>query len=71
MAMRDFNVIFGFALPPHPTAIPREPFINHNVAQFTNSQTLSHLKRDVERFRTIIDIVIDIIEKIEAHTPSV
>ena len=31
----------------------------------------SHIKKDAQRFRTVIDLMIDIVEKIEAYTPSV
>jgi hypothetical protein len=40
-------------------------------AHYVDTQTLGRTKGDVERFRSIIDTLIDIVEKIEAYTPSV
>jgi hypothetical protein len=38
---------------------------NTNVAEHVDSQSLIRIKHDVNRFRAIIDIMIDIVEKIE------
>ena len=41
-----------------------------NLAQHVDFHSLSKTKQGAERFKEIIDTVIDIVEKIEAYTPS-
>lgn len=59
-----------------PVSFLRWRFVEKNAysndeAHYVDNQTLDRTKEDAARFQAIIDIMIDIVEKIEAYTPSV